>query len=255
MERAEGDLGLAAFRPNVQPLAEQIYFWLKERIILGELKPGERLSVEQLAAGIGVSRTPVRDAINRLALEGILVVHPRRGTLVGALSVHDIRDVYQIRSFLEPAVAEYAAEHATESLMTDLNALQAEWEQLDPAAIYRDLATTNRYVEINAEFHRRLAAQTGNARLQRIVQALYIQPRIATVIFGSDYQGPLRRMAEHRQIIAAIRERNGPAAAQAMRAHLQAAASDLIGFLTTLEEQGEGRSRSPLAATLPRSTS
>jgi DNA-binding GntR family transcriptional regulator len=233
---------LTSLKPNIQSLAEQIYIWLKERIIVGELKPGERLSVEQIATEIGVSRTPVRDAINRLALEGMLVVHPRRGTVVGSLSVSDIRDVYQIRIFLEPAVCEYAAEYATDELIADLNELQAEWEKIDPAAVYRDFSTTSRYVEINAAFHQRIAAQTGNARLQQTVLALYVQPRMATLIFGSSYQGPFRRMREHRIIIDAIARRDGPAAYRAMRDHLSAASSNLTGFLTEVAQQAENGS-------------
>ena len=231
-------MDLTSLKPNVQSLAEQIYLWLKERIIVGELRPGERLSVDQLATEIGVSRTPVRDAINRLALEGMLVVHPRRGTVVGALSVSDIRDVYQIRIFLEPSVSEYAAEHVTDDLIRDLNELQADWEQIDLSAVYRDLAVTNHYVEINAAFHERIAAQSGNARLQQTVTALYLQPRMATLIFGSNYQGPLRRRKEHRAIIDAIVRRDGPAAYRAMRDHLNYASTNLTDFLSDSSRLG-----------------
>ena len=221
---------MTLLKPNVQSLAEQIYFWLKDRIIVGELKAGERLSVDQLASEIGVSRTPVRDAINRLALEGMVNVHARRGTIVGSLSVKDIREAYQIRTFLEPAVAEYAAEHATAELIADLNRLQAEWEQIDPAAVYRDFAATNRYVEINAAFHQRIAAQTNNRRLEQLVAALYLQPRMATVTFGSSYQGPSRRIREHRAIIDAIARRDPAGAAEAMREHLILAGTNLIAY-------------------------
>ncbi|GIW08744.1 MAG: GntR family transcriptional regulator [Dehalococcoidia bacterium] len=234
---------MTSLKPNVQSLAEQIYFWLKERIIIGELKAGERLSVDQIATEIGVSRTPVRDAVNRLALEGMLVVHPRRGTVVGSLSVQDIREVYQIRIFLEPAVAEYAAEHATDQLIADLNELQAEWEKIDPAEVYRDFAVTSRYVEINAAFHQRIAAQTKNRRLEQTVVSLYLQPRMATLIFGSNYQGPYRRMQEHRAIIDAIARRDPAGAYRAMRDHLRYAASNLTDFLSEPGRLGDASAR------------
>lgn len=223
---------LTFLKPNLQSLSQQVYHWLRERIVTGSLAAGERISVDQIAVEIGVSRTPVRDAINRLALEGLVVVQPRRGTVIGSVTLQDIRDIYQFRGFLEPSICEYAAEHNNQALIRDLEQIQADWEAINLAQIYHDYATTMRYTELNAAFHLRLTDETGNARLRQTIAQLYLQPRLAPVIYGSNYQGPARRMAEHRVIIEAIRSGDGGGAFKSMREHLSNAGDNLIAHFS-----------------------
>src|SRR5437016_4227399 len=90
-------------------LADRTYEWLKERIFTGKLAPGERLNIDDIAHELGVSRTPVRDALQRLSFEGLAVVTARSRTAVAQLSIGAIRDVFEARRVVEPAIAAEAA--------------------------------------------------------------------------------------------------------------------------------------------------
>src|SRR5690606_12292208 len=98
---------------NYKPLRELVFEVLREAIITGKLRPGERLMEVQLAEELGVSRTPVREAIRKLELEGLVLMIPRRGAYVAEISMKDIADVFEIRAALEGLAAQLAAERCT----------------------------------------------------------------------------------------------------------------------------------------------
>lgn len=218
--------------PDVRSLSEQTYEWLKEKIFNGELRPGQRINIDSLASETKVSRTPVRDAINRLALEGLIVVRPRQGTIVERIDVDCVRELYYIRSIIELPVCEAVAGAASDELIRDLFQIQEEWEEIEPASVYRDFEIHNRYTQIDRKFHLRIIAELGNRRLKQMFEQLNVQQRVAPLIFGSEYPGPALRMAEHRMIIEAVACRDGAAAREAMEAHLVRARDDLISFLS-----------------------
>src|SRR5512144_3454948 len=103
-----------ASRLELRSLQQQIHDRLLGQILRGELGPGERISPPVIAAALGVSITPVRDAVNQMAAEGLVMVTPRRGTVVSPVSIRDIEELYEIRLMLEPEAAERAAGRATE---------------------------------------------------------------------------------------------------------------------------------------------
>jgi DNA-binding GntR family transcriptional regulator len=217
---------------------------LKEKILTGELEAGQRVSVDSLASEIGVSRTPIRDALNRLSLEGLVVVTPRRGTVVGGLSVEDINEVYQARYLIEPAICESIAATASGEFVRDLENIQAEWETVNASLIYKDIKETTRYVELNNAFHLRIVEETGNSRLVQIHTQLYMQPRMGSLVLRDNYQGPLSRMAEHRVVIEAFRQNDPEGAMNAMKEHLS---QSRINLTTFLREPVTGN-RSPLGS-------
>src|SRR5437762_1955430 len=106
---------MAAFDDSnleLRSLQQQIHDRLLGRILRGELEPGERISPPEIAATLGVSITPVRDAVNQMAAEGLVTVTPRRGTIVSPVSIRDIEELYEIRLMIEPPAAEMAAGRA-----------------------------------------------------------------------------------------------------------------------------------------------
>src|SRR5574344_2068817 len=111
---------------SYQPLREVVCETLREAIISGVLRPGERLMEIQLAEELGVSRTPVREAIRKLELEGFVIMIPRRGTYVANLSIKDINDVYEIRISLDVLAAGLAAERIEPEEIAELNRLLLE---------------------------------------------------------------------------------------------------------------------------------
>ena len=119
MERRLSPIKLDSYRPLREVVSEA----LREAIIDGALKPGERLMEIQLADELGVSRTPIREAIRRLELEGFLIMVPRRGTYVADLSIKDINEVFEIRTALDVLAAGLAAERITEEELEKLERL------------------------------------------------------------------------------------------------------------------------------------
>src|SRR5829696_3252000 len=104
-------------------LSSRTYETIRDRILQGELPAGKRLTVRELAESLGVSVTPVRDAFNRLAADGLVAVSPRRGTYVASLTTRDVRELYDLRIMLEPAAAEIAALSFSEDEVAALRAV------------------------------------------------------------------------------------------------------------------------------------
>jgi len=100
---------------ELRSLQQQVHDQLLGRILRRELEPGERISPPDIAAALGVSITPVRDAVNQMAAEGLVTVTPRRGTVVSPVSIRDIEELYEIRLMVEPQAAEMAASRASET--------------------------------------------------------------------------------------------------------------------------------------------
>src|SRR5689334_25200836 len=113
---------------ELRSLQQQIHDQLLGRILRGELEPGERISPPDVAASLGVSITPVRDAVNQMAAEGLVRVAPRRGTTVSSVSIQDIEDLYEVRLMIEPQAAEMSASRATPDEIVDMRRLAAQLE-------------------------------------------------------------------------------------------------------------------------------
>ena len=108
---------------SYQPLREVVCETLRDAIRKGKLKPGERLMESQLAEDLGVSRTPVREAIRKLELEGYVIMMPRRGTYVANLSIRDVNEVFEIRTSLDSLASGLAAERITDEELERLQRL------------------------------------------------------------------------------------------------------------------------------------
>ena len=114
---------------NYKPLRDVVFENLREAILEGKLKPGQRLMEVQLAEQLGVSRTPIREAIRKLELEGLVVMLPRKGAYVANMSFKDLIDVLEIRASLEGLAASLAAERRRDEDIEELEKLAKEFEQ------------------------------------------------------------------------------------------------------------------------------
>ena len=158
---------------SYQPLREVVCESLREAIRKGVLKPGERIMEIKLAEELGVSRTPVREAIRKLELEGYVVMMPRRGTYVADMSIRDINEIFEIRTALESLSNSLAAEHITEDELEHLQRLLViiggyikEYEEGDDHE-----AAMEKIVETDIEFHDLLYHAARNNRLLGIISA------------------------------------------------------------------------------------
>jgi DNA-binding GntR family transcriptional regulator len=224
---------------ELRSLQQQIHDRLLGRILRGELGPGERISPPDIAATLGVSITPVRDAVNQMAAEGLVTVTPRRGTIVSPVSSRDIEELYEIRLIIEPRAAEIAAERATEADLALMSELAGRLESGPLAGQSRvdDLEAYLRIIATDAEFHASVIRVAGNQRLNTLYDGLRTHVLIARTIFPRLYRGEPHRRGEHQRIVDAIAARDGAAARDAMAFHLQQALADTMRHV---ESAGDG---------------
>lgn len=212
---------------NYKPLRELVFDSLRKAIILGKLKPGERLMEIQLAEEMGVSRTPVREAIRKLELEGFVVMVPRRGAYVAGVSVKDIADVFEVRSALEGLAAGLAAERITEEEMEELEKV------IHLISGEEDILTV---VKKDNEFHELIYKASRNNRLTQIITNLSEQINRFRLTSLS-VPGRLKiAVDEHKKIIEAISERNVDLAHKLASEHMENAEQNLINAIR--EEEG-----------------
>ncbi|MDI6631653.1 MAG: GntR family transcriptional regulator [Bacillota bacterium] len=215
---------------NYKPLREVVFESLREAIINGVLKPGERLMEVQLAEELGVSRTPVREAIRKLELEGLVVMLPRRGAYVAGISVKDMADVFEVRAALEALAAGLAAERITEEEMEELERSLVEILEVSDT---QDLDTIVAY---DTRFHDIIYRASRNTWLIQIISNLQDQLQRFRMTTLSRPGRMREAVEEHKKIVEAISERNSELAAQLAREHIENAESSLLSGLKEQEE-------------------
>ena len=217
---------------SYKPLREVVYETLREAIRTGALPPGERLMEIQLAEELGVSRTPVREAIRKLELERFVVMLPRRGPYVANLSLKDINEVFEIRAALDGLAAGLAAERITEEELELMERLLVE------IAEHIDQRDNQKIVEADEAFHDILYRASRNERLVGIIYNLREQfTRFRSV--SINYPGRLQNtLEEHRQLVEAIAQRNAETAQQKAREHIENAEQTLLLEMDQLRNSG-----------------
>ncbi len=201
-----------------QSQAEVAYLRLRGLVQDGTYDPGDVLSENALAAELGMSRTPVREAVSRLAHEGLLVRLPKRGVLIKTLSVEDIRDLYAVRDALESMCARTAAVSMTEEEVSRLRS------QLDEARRLVDGGISWReYRKVDRRFHATIWAAGRNRRALDLLEASHdaaiLDPWFHKIADLPGQSG--RSVREHAAIVEAIEAHDPEAAAAAVREHAQ----------------------------------
>jgi len=207
---------------SYKPLRELVLEAIREAIIGGTLKPRERLMEIQLAEELGVSRTPIREALRELELEGFIVMVPRKGAFVADMTFKDIADIFEIRVALEGLAAGLAAERITDEEMEDMERHLVEKAD----AIAR--GDMERLVEVDTRFHESIYKASRNDRLKGIINNLreQIQRFRATSLA---YPGRMKQsLEEHRSIVEAIHARDVALARQLTQEHIENAEQSMI---------------------------
>lgn len=200
---------------DYKPLREVIFNTLREAIISGELKPGERLMEVQLAEKMGVSRTPVREAIRMLELEGLVSMLPRKGAHVAELSVKDIMDVLEVRASLDGLATGLAAERITDEEIKSLKQIQTQF------AVYLEKDNLQGSIKKDVEYHELIYRASRNEKLIQIVHNLRERVQRFRVIYLKDYMSPRELIKEHMSILDAIADRNTEAAQKSAVIHIK----------------------------------
>jgi DNA-binding GntR family transcriptional regulator len=196
-------------------LAERAYRRLRDSIVAGRLAAGSRVSERSLAAALGISAQPVREALRRLEGEGMVVTLPRRGTVVAEFGPEHLAEMGRIRAALEGVAAALAAERA------DADQLQALQDQLRTMGVATEAGDTEALAEANERFHALLHEAAGSTFLQRSLASLRGFDRVGRLrVLNSAPQEPPRALREHQGLVAALRARDPELAEERMRAHV-----------------------------------
>jgi len=195
-------------------LSKKIYEILKEQITNEELKPGERLLDDQLASMFGVSRTPVREALARLATEGLVEIVPRGGVYVKKLTREDIEDIYEIRKVLEALAARKAATLITDREIKKLDAL---FEKVR-GSTEKDCKA---FIDLDVKLHDTILKSCHNKKLTSIMDNLYTLIHVFRVRVGKSKQKAKKAFEEHEAIFEAIKMRDAQKAERAMMEHIE----------------------------------
>jgi DNA-binding GntR family transcriptional regulator len=210
---------------NYKPLRELVFESLREAIINRQLEPGERMMEIQLAEEMGVSRTPVREAIRKLELEGLVVMVPRKGAYVAGLSLKEVADVFEIRRALEGLAAELAVDRITDAELENLE------RYLVKIADEIDRGDLNKVIETDTDFHTLLYEASRNQRLSQIINNLreHIQRFRATSL---SHPGRMKEaLEEHRRIVEAISSRDSETARRLAQEHIENAENSLMNVI------------------------
>ncbi|MGI8540563.1 MAG: GntR family transcriptional regulator [Rubrobacteraceae bacterium] len=191
---------------------------LREMILEGEYGPEERLIEEQLAELLGVSRTPVRQALTMLEAEGLIEIVPNRGAMVCSFGVDDVWDIYDLRAELEGYGARRAASRVTEEGLVVLRGFVEEQEGIEAGLDQGD--EVRRLVSVNQRFHGEIVAVSGNRRLERLIRRTVQVPLMFKAFYWYTERERVISNHYHRQILTALEQRDGLRAEIVMRKHV-----------------------------------
>lgn len=216
-----------------QTLREKILETIRDAILKGTLKPGERVSEPELAERFGISRTPIREAFRQLESEGYLEVIPRKGAVVASLSARDVLEFYSIKSILEGYAARIAAEKLSEKEIERLEAINARLQQI---AADGDIKT---FFRVHNEFHDLFIKAAGNDKLGELINQLVLKfnrLRLASLAQPGRMEISVQ---EHRKIIEAFRKHDGEQADNLVRRTATIGAEVLIQSMA--QEPGQAQ--------------
>jgi DNA-binding GntR family transcriptional regulator len=215
---------------------EQTVVQLRQFILEGDLEPGARLQEVELAAQLGVSRTPVREALRELSSQGLVEISPHRGARVTRWSAKDLKEIYELRSMLESHAAERAATRMTSPGVEDLVGLCDEMEACARRGHKHDLVQLS---DLNSEFHSRILGAADSPRLVTMLASVVQVPLVIRTFTRYSPEALARSMSHHRELAAAIRARAPEWAGTVMRSHILAARTVLLDADGAADSEGE----------------
>ena len=200
---------------NYELLNQKAYRVLKRAIIRGDLTPNSKLILSEIAKSLGISNTPIREAVNKLASEGLVKIIPNKGIIVKEINIDDFQEILQIRAFLDGLIAKLSAEKITDKEIDDMMEILHKMEKYvkeDGRLAYNDL---------DIKFHDFLLGIAGNNTLKEIYNNLIVHGhrfRLRTLKIP-DRMG--KSLKEHLEIALRIKERNPDEANRASQEHIE----------------------------------
>lgn len=202
---------------TAETLPSKIYRILREAIIKGQLKPGERLVQDELAKTLNVSRMPIREAIKQLAAEGYVTVEPHKGAVVKQFTIQELEEIYFLRAKFEPMAAAESLKLMSPQLVTQLRELNEKMKKTDD---------TDEYVQLNIQFHHLLIKDCPWGKLNSIIENLWT---------GFPQQTPhllpnqiATSISEHDLMVEALANNNIELTCQLLELHITRAKYDVL---------------------------
>lgn len=213
-------------------IRRRVYSQLREQILRGVYRPYERLFETKISEEIGASRTPVREALHNLELEGLIECLPKVGYRVKPISDEEVAEICEIRSLIEGLAARWAAAKARPRLIEELK------KNIAASQVKTDKGQVRAFVELDGQFHEIIARLSGSTRLLELAQTLrhhMLRYRIQS-IYSLD--NVLRAIEGHKIILASIEKGDMEAITAAIRSHLEQAKKDILHYAF---QEGETR--------------
>ena len=210
------------------PLRDVVFNTLREAILKGDLKPGERLMELQLASKLGVSRTPIREAIRMLEQEGLAVTTPRKGAEVAKMTLKDMEDVLEIRDALDELAVRIACQKISDEQLKQLEDMKELFEKSTQTGNVKKIA------EADVTFHDVIYEATGNPKLVTLLNNLREQVYRYRVEYIKDPKNYPTLIAEHEAILESLKNRDVKNAVEAMHVHV---ANQAEAVKTVIQEQ------------------
>ena len=208
------------------PLRDIVFQTIRKAILNGELEPGERLMETQLGEKLGVSRTPIREAIRKLELEGLVVMVPRKGAQVAQFTIKDIEDVLQVRASLEALAAKLACKHMDERSFLKLQLIITEYEY---AAKEDDIEV----IQKDIEFHDTIALASQNDKLIQLYNNMREQVQRYRIAYLKNTEQSNAVIAEHNEILKALKDGEEEIAAKLATKHIETQCSSIMRFINS----------------------
>ncbi|MBN2706056.1 MAG: GntR family transcriptional regulator [Deltaproteobacteria bacterium] len=217
-----------------QPLPDKIANFVREAIIVGKLKPGEKISEAKLAEELHISRTPIREAIRMLESEGFVSIIPRRGTIVSEFSLGDLYEYFQIKACLEGFAAASVVKALTERDIVKLKKLNEE----EMAAI--KASDFSHYLRIHDDFHQIFLSRTANRKLFSLIQHMGFHIRRLEKIFNDHPEIFVDCSETHANLIAAFEVRDAVRVREMVEGNILHIAENLKRYGVDYREHGQG---------------
>jgi DNA-binding GntR family transcriptional regulator len=212
----------------VTQAADRAYTALRGGILGGRYGSGERLGEIEIADELGLSRTPVREALRRLGSEGLVEVLPHRGSRVRTWTAQDLDETYELRALLEGLAARRAATGLDAGTLAELDTLAARMVTVDPSLGHRPAGEFTELAALNGRFHALITAAAGSAQLAATLAGLVQLPLVMRTYRRYTPAALARSHAHHRELVDALRAGDGAWAESVMRSHVLAARAVLL---------------------------
>lgn len=226
MAKVEGEDSLAM---NSSSLRSKVFSQIENDILNGKYKPGDNLIETKLSEELGVSRTPVREAIRQLELEGLVQTIPNKGAIVKGITLRDVEDIYTIRMMIEGLAARWAAQKITDGELAELK------EAVELEEFYTIKNDSEHLMMFDSRFHDIIFKASKSKPLMHMLRTFHHYVQRARNISMSSPERARMVLEEHRQILEAIESRNAEKAEMLTYQHVRNASENVLKHLKDLE--------------------